>query len=167
MPKGVHQLIERAIQRGAEDDLQEGLREHTELREGGALLQVSDEQGNWIYRSPVMSDYGVPRPTTIPKKATEFLGKNVPLRIWTKKVNVAGESYLIQSAFEMDDFYEALDHFALLALHFHSLAAAVRGGRRLLDQHARARPGGPDYANGENDQRAEFVEPAGRTENRR
>ncbi len=112
--EGVHQLIERAIQRGAEDDLQEGLREHTELREGGALLQVSDEQGNWIYRSPVMSDYGVPRPTTIPKKATEFLGKNVPLRIWTKKVNVAGESYVIQSAFEMDDFYEALDHFALL-----------------------------------------------------
>src|ERR1700733_4566007 len=79
--EGVHQLIERAIQRGAEDDLQEGLREHTELRQGGALLQVSDERGNWIYRSPVMSDYGVPRPTTIPKGATEFLGKDVPLRI--------------------------------------------------------------------------------------
>jgi len=60
--EGVHQLIVRTIQRGAEDELQEGLREHTELRQGGALLQVSDEQGNWLYRSPVMSDYGVPRP---------------------------------------------------------------------------------------------------------
>ena len=102
--EGVHQLIVRAIQRGAEDDLQEGLREHTELRQGGALLQVSDEQGNWLYRSPVMIDYGVPRPATIPKRATEFRGKDIPLRIWTLKVNVAGQSYVIQSAFEMDDF---------------------------------------------------------------
>ncbi len=112
--EGVHQLIVRTIQRGAEDDLQEGLREHTELRQGGALLQVSDEQGNWLYRSPVMSDYGVPRPATVPKKATEYKGKDVPLRIWSEKVSVGGQSYLIQSAFEMDDFYEALDHFALL-----------------------------------------------------
>jgi len=112
--EGVHQLIERAIQRGAEDDLQEGLREHTELRQGGALLQVSDEQGNWLYRSPIMSDYGVPRPTSLPKRPVDYLGNKVPLRIWSQKVNVGGESYLIQSAFEMDDFYEALDHFALL-----------------------------------------------------
>jgi heavy metal sensor kinase len=112
--EGVHQLIERTIQRGATQDLPEGLREHTELRAGGALLQVSDEQGNWLYRSKVMSDYGVPRPVTIPKRATEYLGRDVPLRIWSEKVAVGGESYLIQSAFEMDDFYEALDHFALL-----------------------------------------------------
>jgi len=112
--EGVHQLIERDIQRGHKDDLPEGLREHTELRQGGALLQVSDEQGNWLYRSTVMSDYGVPRPATVPRRATEFMGKDVPLRIWTQKVSVGGESYLIQSAFEMDDFYEALNHFALL-----------------------------------------------------
>ena len=112
--EGVHQLIERDIQRGHKDDLPDGLREHTELRSGGALLQVSDEQGNWLYRSTVMSDYGVPRPTTIRKRATEFMGKDVPLRIWSEKVNVGGQSYLIQSAFEMDDFYEALHDFALL-----------------------------------------------------
>src|ERR1700722_14478991 len=114
--EGVHQLIERTIKRGHPEDLPEGLREHTELRQGGALLQVSDEQGNWLYRSPVMSDYGVPRPATIPRRATEFLGKDVPLRIWTKKVSVAGQSYIIQSALEMDDFYESLNHFALLLL---------------------------------------------------
>ena len=112
--EGVHQLIERTIQRGAEDDLEEGLREHTELRQGGALLQVSDEQGNWLYRSQVMSDYGVPKPATLPRRAVDFMGGQVPLRIWNLKVNVAGQSYLIQSAFEMDDFYGALEHFALL-----------------------------------------------------
>ena len=112
--EGVRQLIERDIQRGRKEDLAEGLREHTELRAGGALLQVSDEQGNWLYRSSVMSDYGVPRPAIVPKRATEYKGKHVPLRIWTEKVTVGGESYLIQSAFEMDDFYEALHHFALM-----------------------------------------------------
>jgi len=112
--EGVHQLIERVIQRGSEDELQEGLREHTELRQGGALLQVSDEQGNWLYRSPVMSDYGVPRPSSASPRVTEYLGKDVPLRIWNQKVSVRGESYFIQSAFEMDDFYEALDYFKLM-----------------------------------------------------
>jgi heavy metal sensor kinase len=112
--EGVDQLIVRTIQRGAEGDLQEGLREHTELRQGGALLQVSDEQGNWLYRSPVMSDYGVPRPATIPKRAVDYLKSSVPLRIWSEKVNVGGQTYLIQTAFEMDDFYGALDEFALL-----------------------------------------------------
>ena len=112
--EGVHQLIERNIQRGAKSDLPEGLREHTELRAGGALLQVSDSQGIWLYRSKVMSDYGVPRSSPASPKITEFVGNDVPLRIWNQAVNVGGENYFIQSAFEMDDFYEALYHFELL-----------------------------------------------------
>jgi heavy metal sensor kinase len=111
--EGVHQLIVRTIQRGAAGDLPEGLREHTELRQGGALLQVSDEQGNWLYRSPVMSDYGVPRPARLPKRAVDFFGEHIPLRIWSEKVNVGGQLYLIQTAYEMDDFYGALEFFAL------------------------------------------------------
>jgi heavy metal sensor kinase len=112
--EGVHQLIERNIQRGTKADLPEGLREHTELRAGGALLQVSDADGNWLYRSKVMSDYGVPRSSPTTPKITEYTGNNVPLRIWNQQVNVGGEPYFIQSAFEMDDFYEALYHFELL-----------------------------------------------------
>jgi heavy metal sensor kinase len=61
-----------------------------------------------------MSNYGVPRPVTIPKRAVDFFGNPVPLRIWSEKVSVGEQSYLIQSAFEMDDFYAALEHFALL-----------------------------------------------------
>jgi heavy metal sensor kinase len=112
--EGVHQLIERDIQRGRKEDLPDGLREHTELRAGGALLQVSDDQGNWLYRSTVMSDYGVPQMAATRRRATEYMGKDMPLRIWNEKVTVGGQNYLIQSAFEMDDFYEALRHFALL-----------------------------------------------------
>jgi heavy metal sensor kinase len=112
--EGVHQLIERNVQRGAKSDLPDGLREHTELRAGGALLQVADGQGNWLYRSKVMSDYGVPKFSPTSPKITEYVGNDVPLRIWNQAVNVGGENYYIQSAFEMDDFYEALYHFELL-----------------------------------------------------
>ncbi|HEX3376000.1 MAG TPA: ATP-binding protein [Candidatus Acidoferrales bacterium] len=112
--EGVHQLIERNVQRGAKGDLPEGLREHTELRAGGALLQVADAQGNWLYRSKVMSDYGVPRISSSSPKISEYKGNDVPLRIRNLTVNVDGEPYFIQAAFEMDDFYEALYHFELL-----------------------------------------------------
>src|ERR1700722_4950305 len=112
--EGVHQLIERDIQRGHKDALPEGLREHTELRAGGALLQVADGQGNWLYRSKVMSDYGVPRSSATSPKITEYTGNDVPLRIRNLTVTVEGEPYYIQAAFEMDDFYEALYHFELL-----------------------------------------------------
>jgi heavy metal sensor kinase len=112
--EGVHQLIERNVQRGAKGDLPEGLREHTELRAGGALLQVADAQGNWLYRSKVMSDYGVPRISPSSPKISEYTGNDVPLRIRNLTVNVGGEAYFIQAAFEMDDFYDALYHFELL-----------------------------------------------------
>ena len=135
---GVKQLIERDIRRGHKEDLQEGLKEHTELRAGGALLQVSDADGNWIYRSPVMNDYGVPRPSGAAEsvadleargvessevdrddghfhdRAADFMTKTVPLRVWNETAEVGGEKYLIQVAYEMDDYYGALDHFALL-----------------------------------------------------
>ncbi|HEV2523135.1 MAG TPA: ATP-binding protein [Candidatus Acidoferrales bacterium] len=112
--EGVHQLIDKVVQRGDGNDLPDSLREHTELRAGGALMQVSDEQGNWIYRSPVMTDYGVARPTSIRRRPIDVMGKDVPLRVWSKQVQVGNNRYLIQVAAEMDDFYEALDHFALL-----------------------------------------------------
>src|SRR6266705_3807488 len=46
---GVRELIERNSPYGTED-LQREFREHSELARG-ALLQVSNQQGNWRYRS--------------------------------------------------------------------------------------------------------------------
>jgi len=113
--EGVHQLMQRTIQRGEQDELQDELREHTEMRVGGALLQVSDEQGDWLYRSKVMSDYGLPRSAKLSARPADFMSKkDVPLRVWGEEVRAGNQSYLIQVAIEMDDFYDALDHFALL-----------------------------------------------------
>jgi len=112
--EGVRQMIERTIQRGEQGDLQGELREHTEMRAGGALLQVSDDQGHWLYRSQAMSDYGVPTSVKVSARPVDFMSKDVPLRVWGKEVRAGNKSYLIQVAIEMDDFYEALDHFALM-----------------------------------------------------
>ena len=113
---GVHQLIEQALQHGGKDELQSELRERTGMRAGGSLLQVSDEQGNWLYRSAAMDDYGVPRTTNVSTVPSTFVSKDVPLRVLSEKVNAGGQFYLLQAAFELDDFYEALQRFAVLLL---------------------------------------------------
>ena len=127
---GVRQLIERTMQRQDVDDLRQDLREHTELRAGGALLQVSDEQGNWIYRSKVMSDYGVPRPAKVPRRAFDYQAKDMPLRVWSQQVAAGGHIYLVQTTAEMDDYYAALQHVALLLIISIPLllACAAAGG---------------------------------------
>ena len=56
--EGVQRLIERAFRVDYTEDLADSLREHSELRTGGELLQVSDSQGHWLYRSEQMSQPG-------------------------------------------------------------------------------------------------------------
>src|SRR2546425_3892821 len=58
--EGVRRLIERTA-RYEPEDLRRELREHSELA-GDTLLQVADQQGNWLYRSSSMGDYDIPRP---------------------------------------------------------------------------------------------------------
>src|SRR5215469_9024428 len=81
---GVRALIQRVMVDEPED-LHNELREHSELQPG-ALLQVSDQQGNWIYRSTPMSVYRTPRfegsaPST-------FVAGDVRLRILSAEFQV-------------------------------------------------------------------------------
>src|SRR5260370_26400652 len=55
---GVRGLIERNSPYGT-DEVRRELREHSELA-GGTLLEVSDLQGNWLYRSALIKDYEIP-----------------------------------------------------------------------------------------------------------
>jgi heavy metal sensor kinase len=114
--EGVNQLIQRTLQSGGEDELQGELREHSELRAGGALLQVSDQQGNWLYRSASMSRYEIPRPQTTSTLPSTLIFKNMPLRVLNAEVKAEGQSYLIQVAAPLDDFYDALHRFGMLSL---------------------------------------------------
>src|SRR5713101_7192757 len=112
--EGVRQLMERTARYGAED-LQRELREHSVLMEG-ALLQVSDQQGNWLYRSASLSRYEVPGLQAASTQPSTFVFRDVPLRVLSVEVNVGNQSYLVQVADELGDFYDALHRFGTLLL---------------------------------------------------
>jgi heavy metal sensor kinase len=112
--EGARRLVERTARYGTED-LQRELREHSALS-GGALLQVSDQQGNWLYRSTSMSDYEIPISGGNFTGPFTFESKNEPLRMLNAEMKVGTESYLVQVAAPLDDFYGALHRFGMLLL---------------------------------------------------
>jgi heavy metal sensor kinase len=116
--QGVRGLIERAFRVDYTENLEDSLREHSDLRTGGELLQVSDAQGHWLYRSEVMSQLDVPRPQNPSAKAYSLRYKDDPLRVLDHVVIAGNRTYLIQVATEMDDYYAALDRIKALLLVF-------------------------------------------------
>jgi heavy metal sensor kinase len=112
--RGVRELIEQNSADG-EDVVRREFREHSELA-GGAFLQVSDQQGNWLYRSASMSEI---ESSTIGRSLAgpfTFASQDTPFRMANAEVKVGSQSYLIQVAAPLDDFYDALHRFAMLLL---------------------------------------------------
>jgi heavy metal sensor kinase len=134
---GVHGLIERNSPYGA-DEVRRELREHSELA-GGALLQVSDQQGNWLYRSTPMNDYEIPIAARSFTGPFTFASQNIPLRVLNAEIKVGRQSYLVQVAAPLDDFYEALHRFGILLLvSIPILLLCAAGGGYWMSQRALA-----------------------------
>ena len=108
--QGVRELIERTASRGRAE-LAHELDQDEEIRAGSDLLQVSDPAGNWIYRSRTMTQYGPAAPREARTSITTQQPNGVPLRVLTLPVQAGGETYIVQLAYPLDDFYEALDRF--------------------------------------------------------
>lgn len=106
---GVRGLIQRVVV-DEPGDLHDELREHSELQPG-ALLQVSDQQGNWVYRSRSMNVYGVPRAQGSLVAPSTFLAGDVPLRVLSAEVQVGNQSYDVQVAAPLGEFYGAQRRF--------------------------------------------------------
>jgi len=111
--QGVRELIERESGSG---NLARDLARGEEILAGSDLLQVSDPAGNWIYRSKTMARFGpatapVPRPSI-----TTVQPGGVPLRVRTTPVTVGGKTYVVQFAYPLDDFNEALSRFRRVLL---------------------------------------------------
>src|SRR5437879_7373959 len=112
--EGVRRLIDRTA-RYEPEDLRRELREHSELA-GNTLLQVADQQGNWLYRSASMDRYEIPRPRESSDVPLTLVLNNVPLRVLSAEIQVGDQSYFTQAAVPLDDFYSALHLFATLLL---------------------------------------------------
>jgi heavy metal sensor kinase len=135
--KGVRGLILRNSQYGDEDVKRE-LRQHSELA-GGALLQVADQQGNWLYRSASMSDLQIPIPNGNFRGPFTFSSSKVPFRVTNAEIKVGSQSYLVQIAAPLDDFYEALHRFrVVLVVSIPILLLFAAGGGYWLSRRALA-----------------------------
>jgi len=108
--QGIRVLMERTASRGRAE-LAHELSQDEEIRAGSDLLQVSDPAGNWIYRSRTMAHYGPAAPREARTSITTQQPNGVPLRVLTLPVRAGGETYIVQLAYPLDDFYEALDRF--------------------------------------------------------
>lgn len=126
---GVEEVMARVLQEGPAR-LQDKLSEHQELREQADFLQVCDHNGHWIYRSRLMTHYEVPVPAKASVSAYNLTSADLPLRVLLREMSAGGQTYRIQVAMPMDDFYDAIDRFKSVVLFLAPLllVAATSGG---------------------------------------
>jgi heavy metal sensor kinase len=132
--QGVHQFMNLQIEALSLDEIRDEFREHSILGPGGDLFQVSDSNGNWLYRSSPLAQGEVPIPHSpgLPPQGTysaqSVLGKE--LRFLTKPVEVHGKKYFVQVGAVMGEVQEAIHSFqvTLLVLIPAVLLAACSGG---------------------------------------
>jgi len=126
---GVAEVMGRVLQEEPAR-LQDELSEHQELREQADFLQVCDQNGHWLYRSRLMTHYDVPVPAEASFSAYNVMSADLPLRVLMREMSAAGQTYRIQVAMPMDDFYDAIDRFkwVVLLLTPLVLVAATVGG---------------------------------------
>ena len=116
--RGIEELITRVVSRetGEQEELRDELREHSEIRTEADFSQVSDQQGNWIYRTPLMVRYEVPTPPAGQSSVYDLEAKGLPLRALVTKVDFEHQGYTIEVAAPMNGFYAALNQFKWLIL---------------------------------------------------
>jgi heavy metal sensor kinase len=115
---GVQRFVQRVFPGRTLEDIRYEFREHSGMKPGGDLLQISDAQGNWTFQSGSIRPYNIPV-SIPPAKGAEFKTIDVagsPLRILTAKVEVDGQPYTLQLATALGGFYGVLRRFGWLIL---------------------------------------------------
>src|SRR5438132_7845931 len=130
--QGIRRFMDRFGPNFSEDDLRYELREHSGLRPGGDLLQVSDAQGNWIFRSVSIRNYDIPRPgdgPAAPRYETRAV-QGIPLRIVSARFGVPGNTYTVQLAAplaQVSDVLQQLQWLLVLSIPLVLLLASLGG----------------------------------------
>jgi two-component system, OmpR family, heavy metal sensor histidine kinase CusS len=100
----------------SDDTIRRQLSDLAGLWANGALFEVADVDGNWLYRSP---QFEQPRTSLEAQRGRQitFVTDNLDFsqyRIALQRVIVGGKSYEIHAAVPTEPFDQALDHFRLL-----------------------------------------------------
>jgi heavy metal sensor kinase len=111
----VHRLLQSKLDRGP-DVMRRELQELSELWANGAIFEVANADGNWIFQSPRFAQ-SYP-PLARPQGAqTIFLTRNLDrmqYRIALQRVDVNGQKFEISAAVPTEPFDQALDSFRLI-----------------------------------------------------
>jgi len=103
--------VQVLVARSGGEDVADAIREHAELQSGSQLLQVSNGDGKFLYRSRAMERLGVPAVKATQKQPEDAEYNGLPLRILGTTVTVGGRQFALQVAEPMDDYLEALERF--------------------------------------------------------
>jgi heavy metal sensor kinase len=131
--RGVQHFMVRQIASLSVPEIRDEFREHSVLGPGGDLFQVSDSQGQWLYRSVPLENNDVPIDSPADLERPRFEVKPVQnhlLRFYSERIVVNGNPYTVQVAAPMHEAFEALESFRIMLLFFAPLllAAASVGG---------------------------------------
>jgi heavy metal sensor kinase len=131
--EGVQRFMQRAASNFSEEDLAYEIREHSGLRPGGGdLLQVSDAEGNWVFRSASIRNYDLAQPgedVRAPRYETKIVNGTL-LRVVSAKTGVPGKIYTVQLAAPLDqvsDVLQRLEWLLILSIPLVLLLATVGG----------------------------------------
>jgi heavy metal sensor kinase len=111
----VHRLVQSKLDRGPAGMHRE-LQELSELWANGAIFEVADADGNWIFRSPRFEQSYPPLPRPEDAHVT-FLTRNLDrmqYRIALQRVTMDGQTFDILAAVPTEPFDQALDNFRLI-----------------------------------------------------
>jgi len=115
---GIQRFMERVVPIFSQDDLIDEIREHSGLRPGGDLLQVSDAQGNWLFRSASIRNYDIPQPRaelSAPRYETKVFNGAL-LRIVSAKAGPPDKTYTVQLASPLGQVFDVIERLQWLLL---------------------------------------------------
>ena len=124
-------FLEQHIPSDSPQELQDEFQEYSASQPGGALLQIKDESGAWIFQSLSMQRYGVAVPG--PGGSGQFstsIQNGHSLRIIAGSTIVNGKNYIVQIATDTTNFSLVLQRLKWLLLISTPLAIglALAGG---------------------------------------
>ncbi|MGI9070485.1 MAG: sensor histidine kinase [Bryobacteraceae bacterium] len=122
--RGIQAFLDRQISSLSVPEIRDEFREHSVLGPGGDLFQVSDAQGQWLYRSVPLENNNVSIGNPASFSKPRFVSVDVvnrPLRFYSEQILVNGKPYTVQVAAPMHEAFEAIEAFGIIL----ALAAPV------------------------------------------
>lgn len=111
----VHRLLQSKAGLGS-PKVRDELQELSELWANGAIFEVADSSGNWIFRSPRFLQPVPPLPAAQGSQVSFFTNnlEQMQYRTALQRVEAGGQIFEIHAAVPTEPFDQALDHFRLI-----------------------------------------------------